>query len=99
MSREPLGFSETVVRAAVVVAEHLRSRPRSSVYDLERVSGASGPTVHRSLRYLRKLGAPLVYDRSVGRHRGWLLADRNWRLPLFELTRHGFVPVTPGDST
>jgi hypothetical protein len=88
-------FSETVMFAAAAIVATLRARDRSSIEQLVVVVGASAPTVHRALRYLRKLGAPMKFDRTNGRHRGWLLTDRRWKLPLFMLTRSGFVPVTP----
>ena len=88
-------FSETVMFAAAAIVATLRARPRSSIEQLAVAVGASVPTTHRALRYLRKLGAPVKFDRTIGRHRGWLLTDRRWELPLFELTRSGFVPVTP----
>lgn len=85
------GFSALVMAASAAVVEHLNEHDRASAAELADIAGVSVQTIHRSARFLRLLGAPLDFEPLA--EQGWSLEDKTWRLPLFELTRAGFVPA------
>lgn len=83
-------YSALVMRRGAVMLDVLRSRGHASTDWLAREAWVSIPTARRALAFLREVGCPLTYS---PKHAAWLLADRSWSLPLFELRPAGWVPA------
>jgi len=82
-----------VCSVAVEVLEELREGEQILVEMADEL-GVSEPTVHRAIRWLRGLGAPISFRRRLGARPGpagfWCLGNTAWELPKFEITEIGF---------
>ncbi len=88
------GFSLAAMMTGAAVLELLRSVPKSAVA-MGMALGVSPSTIHRAVRFLRSVGAPLEHSSSRA---SYSLRDKTWCLPLYELTPRGFVVVELDDD-